>query len=283
MKEMRATVLILILLFAPLSCDNAASARGLLRVAFLDVGQGDSIYIEAPNGNQMIIDGGPGDALSSALSEVLPFGDHVINTIMVTNPDADHYSGFLGLLRNFDVGAVIEPGTATHTPTHATFQKEITDKKIPELFARKGMTIDIDKENGVVFTVLFPDRDVSEWTTNDGSIEGILSYGTTKIFFTGDGSKKTESIVVSENSQTFLKSDILKVGHHGSRSSTSGELVGAVAPAYAVISDGKENKYGHPHKETLDTLTRARVKILRTDQLGTIVFTSDGTHFIQEI
>lgn len=100
--------------------------------------------------------------------------------------------------------------------------------------------------------------------------------------FTGDGTQKTEGIILSENSLTDLKSDILKVGHHGSRTSSSDDFVAAVAPLYAVISDGQNNKYGHPHKETLDTLTKHGVHILQTDKLGTIVFTSDGNSFSQE-
>jgi len=280
MKKTLASILVLVLLFMPVACDNVR-AKSLLKVAFLDIGQGDSIYIQAPNGNQMIIDGGPGSALLPALGDVLPFGDRSINVLVVTNPDADHYSGFIDLLKNYDVGAVIESGTHTGTPTHAKLQTEIAEKNIPEILARRGMKIELDEEDGVVFEVLFPDRNVSSWTSNDGSIEGILVYGKTKIMFTGDGTQKTESIILSENTPEILKSDILKVGHHGSRTSTSGGFVRAIAPAYAVISDGKNNKYGHPHKETLDTLGEYGVHILRTDQKGTIVFTSDGNSFTE--
>ncbi len=290
MRQMRAILLVLGLILIPLSCGQAetqnaplaASSHGVLKVAFLDVGQGDAIYIEAPNGTQMVIDGGPAGTLMGPLSEVMPFGDRSINVIMVTNPDADHYAGFVDLLKSYDVGAVIEPGTMTGTSLHAELQKGIYDKGIPEILARRGMTIDLDPGAGARFTVLFPDRDVSGATTNDGSIEGVLTYGSTKIMFTGDGTKKTEAFVVSGNTQAALASDILKVAHHGSDTSSSEAFVAAVAPKWAVISVGLHNSYRLPKQSTIDTLTRHGAEILRTDMLGTIVFTSDGTRFIQQ-
>jgi competence protein ComEC len=127
----------------------------------------------------------------------------------------------------------------------------------------------------VHFDILFPDRDVSNWTSNDGSIIGRLVYGKTSVMFTGDATQKTEGYILGQN----LKSDILKVGHHGSRTSTSDAFVSAVTPDYAVISDGKDNKYGHPHQETLDTLNKHGIKILRTDLLGTIILDSNGEKF----
>ncbi len=270
-------LLLLLILLGPLSCAHAGER--LLRVSFLDIGQGDSIYIQAPNGRQMIIDGGPKSNLMSALSKVMPFGDRSIDVLMVTNPDADHYSGFIDLIRDFDVGAVVESGTRTNTPTYATLQKGIAEHSVPHLLARKGMKIVLDKEDGVEFDVLFPDLDVSGWSRNDGSIMGVLIYGKTKIFFTGDGTTTTENAVMLRTEKEILESDILKVGHHGSRTSTSDAFVKAVAAQWAVISDGKGNTYGHPHKETLDTLARNGVDILRTDQLGTITFISNGSNW----
>lgn len=122
---------------------------------------------------------------------------------------------------------------------------------------------------------MFPDRDVREWSANDGSIMARLSYGATSIMLTGDSTTQTEKIILSENFPSELASTILKVGHHGSRTSSSFSFVKAVGPAYAVISDGKDNNYGHPHKETLDTLIKFGAKILRTDLLGTIIMKCD--------
>lgn len=251
----------------------------ILKVAMLDIGQGDSIYIEAPNGNQIIVDGGPGNALDHALSRVLPFGDHSINMIIVTNPDADHYSGFINLLKNYDVGAVLEPGTISTTQTYQTLKQIIAEKKVPDILARRGMDIMLDKKYGVHLQILFPDRDVSKFKNNDGSIVAKLIYGKTSVMLTGDATKYTESILLSENTADTLQSDILKVGHHGSNTSTSAAFLKVVAPEYAAISCGVNNRYGHPRPETLTALSGANIKTFRTDQLGTILFTSDGKTF----
>ena len=130
---------------------------------------------------------------------------------------------------------------------------------------------------GAVIDILFPDRDVLTWSNNDGSIIAKLTYGETSIMLTGDSTSVTEKIVLSQNSKETLESDILKVGHHGSRTSTSASFVQAVAPKYALISNGKDNTYGHPHPDTLSTLTQFGAKILRTDLLGTIIVKSDGS------
>ena len=147
-------------------------------------------------------------------------------------------------------------------------------QNIPDILVKRGMRLDIG--GGVVIDILFPDRDVSAWATNDGSVVARLSYGNISIMLTGDSTIKTEKIILSENREAQLKSDILKVGHHGSRTSTSASFAQAVAPTYALISDGKNNKYGHPHKETLDTLTQFGARIFRTDLLGTVIMKSDG-------
>jgi competence protein ComEC len=134
----------------------------------------------------------------------------------------------------------------------------------------------MDLGGGVLVNILFTDRDVASWATNDGSVMARLSYGKTSVMLTGDAPIKTEQIVLSENSKNKLASTILKVGHHGSRTSTSQNFVKTVAPLYAFISDGKNNNYGHPHQETLNTLAQFGVKIFRTDLLGTIIMKSNG-------
>lgn len=249
--------------------------QGILTVAFLDIGQGDAIFIEAPNGNQMLIDGGPPKTVLSALRKVMPFYDRSIDLLLVTNPDKDHIAGFIDVLNSYKVGQVVQPGTDSPTATYAELEKIITAKHLPKILAERGQIIWLDKKHGVGFQIIFPDRDVSGLSTNDGSIVGKLIYGGTSVMFTGDSPQNIEHYLVSLGGNE-LKSDVLKVGHHGSRTSTSEEFVGFVSPVYAVISDGKGNSYGHPHQETLDTLQKFGVKVFRTDQLSTIVMKSDG-------
>ena len=262
------------------------SARHELTVAFLDIGQGDAIFIEAPNGNQILVDGGPDAKVLHELGAVMPWYDKSLDMIVITNPDKDHIAGFIDILKRFDVGSVLEPGTQSKTLTHTTLQELIKEKEIPKTLARRGMKIILDDTPGreVILTVLFPDRDVSMETTNDGSIVARLTYGETEVMLTGDAPIGVENHLLSitdSSTPQFLRleSDILKAGHHGSKTSSSEEFVKMVNPQYAVISCGKENKYGHPNDETLATLAKFPLKLFRTDQLGTIIMKSDGKKF----
>ncbi|MCX6747623.1 MAG: MBL fold metallo-hydrolase, partial [Candidatus Nomurabacteria bacterium] len=157
--------------------------------------------------------------------------------------------------------------------TYENLKEQIEKKNISNTLAKKGMRLDLG--GGAVIDILFPDRDVSSWTTNDGSVVAKLSYGETSIMLTGDSTSETEKIILQSYSKNFLDSDILKVGHHGSRTSTSFGFMEALTPEYALISDGKSNSYGHPHKDTLETLEQFGVKVLRTDLLGTIILSCD--------
>ncbi len=245
--------------------------------AMLDIGQGDALFVESPSGVQMLVDGGSMHSILAPLSKVMPLYDKKIDVLMITNPDADHIGGFIDILKNYEVSYVIEPGTFNKSKTYAAVESLVKEKGVKKIIAQKGMVIDLGA--GVKDMILFPDRDVSKWSTNDGSIVSRLTYGNNSVMLTGDATKMTEAIVLSENSAQFLKSDILKIGHHGSHTSTSKAFVQAVAPTYALISDGKGNSYGHPHQETLDTLNSFGIKIFRTDLLGTIIFKSDGEEF----
>ncbi len=245
-------------------------------MAFIDIGQGDSIFIEAPNGNTIIIDGGPSRTILSELGKLLPFYHRSIDMLIVTNPDKDHFAGFIDVIKNYKVGEIIESGTHSDTAIYKELEKIIINEKIPKEIAYRGMKIIIDEEYEIYLYILFPDRDVSQWSSNDGSIVAKLVYGNTSYMFTGDATKKTENIVMNNENPNILKSNILKIGHHGSKTSSGYDFVKTVAPFYAVISAGFHNKYGHPNKETLDTLTKLHIPSLITFQLGTIVTESDG-------
>jgi len=255
----------------------AEERRGILKIAFLDIGQGDAIFIESPNGNQVLLDGGPNRKILQELGKVMPFYDRSVNTLIVSNPDKDHFAGFLDVLDSYHVDNVIEPGTKGASGLYLQLEEKIKEKNIPEILAKRGMDIDIG--GGASIHIIFPDRDVSGLATNDGSIVARLQYGNTSVLLMGDSTQAIEKYLVPLDG-AVLRSDILKVGHHGSRTSTSEELVGVVSPKIAVISDGKDNSYGHPHKETLDTLNKFGVEILRTDEKGTIICSSDGVSFM---
>ncbi|MFA5937024.1 MAG: ComEC/Rec2 family competence protein [Candidatus Paceibacterota bacterium] len=237
--------------------------------AMLNVGQGDALFVESPTGTQILIDSGPSKKILNQLSRVMPPFDRKLDAFIITNPDQDHIAGFLDVLKIYKVDEVFESGALTDSKIYQNLKNELDTKNIPDILAKKGMRLNIG--GGAFIDILFPDRDVSSWPTNDGSIVAKLSYGDISFMLTGDASTKTENIILKEDSTEQLKSTILKVGHHGSRTSSSLEFVSTISPTYALISDGAENKYGHPHQDTLDTLSLFNAKVFRTDLLGSII------------
>lgn len=252
-----------------------ASTRELT-VAFLNIGQGDSIYIEAPNGNQLLVDGGNGKQILSELGAVMPFADRSIDVVVGTHPDADHVGGLIPVLSRYTVSAILEPGSSADTATYRALEKEISDKQIPRIIVHRGMIVDLG--GGVTFTILSPDQDTTHMETNESSIVGQLRYGSTTVLLTGDAPQSVERHLVSIDG-AHLESTILKAGHHGSRTSSGDIFVQTVHPQIAVISAGKNNRYGHPHAEVLATFKKYDIPVVRTDEEGRIVFMSDGEEF----
>lgn len=258
------------------------SMRGdaYLHIAFLDIGQGDAIYIKAPNGTEVLLDGGADRSVLRQLSSVMSIFDNSIDMLIVSNPDKDHIGGFIPVLSKFHVSYLVEPGTRSPSDTYRTMEDIAKTKSLPVILARDGMKLMLDKARNIYIDILFPDRDVSDFKTNDGSIVAKLVYGDTSVLLQGDAPQSVEEYLIYKH-KGELDADILKVGHHGSRTSTSKNYVTEVTPEYAVISSGAGNSYGHPHKETLDTLQVMGVEILRTDTLGRIEFASDGHKFVR--
>lgn len=250
-----------------------AEERSGLTVVFLDVGQGDAIYIEGMNGNQVLIDGGPNKEVLRQLSRVMPFYDRSIDVIIESHPDADHISGLVDVLERYDVGLVMESGVGSDSAVYAELENVRNQKGIQKILVRRGQIIDLGE--GVFLEILFPDRDVSGLETNLASVVCRLVYGETEFLFTGDSPKAMESYLISVYGKE-LQSDVLKTGHHGSKTSTSEMFLGYVGPEYVVISSGKDNKYGHPSGEVLDILKKFGAEIFRTDEKGAIKMQSDG-------
>lgn len=251
--------------------------RGELTVSFLDVGQGDAIYIEAPNGNQVLIDGGRGRQTLRALGRVMPFFDRSLDLVIATHPDQDHIGGLPDVLSRMQIDAVVTTENTSETGAYEAFENEIQDERATRVLARAGERIILDE--GVVLEILSPDRDVAGWETNTASIVARLSYGAQSFLFTGDAPQEIEKYIVSKNTNTTssgLNSTVLKLGHHGSRTSTSRAFLSAVNPSYTIISAGKENTYGHPHKEVMDLLSEFNIPSFNTASGGTITFVTDG-------
>ncbi|MCE9628988.1 MAG: MBL fold metallo-hydrolase [Candidatus Vogelbacteria bacterium] len=242
--------------------------RGL-RVSFLNIGQGDAIFIEAPNGNQMLIDGGAGKVVLSELGQVIPWSDRFIDLVVATHPDADHIGGLYFVLDRFQIGALLESGVSADTQIYKRLESELITNQVPQILARRGMKVILDKD--VTFTVLYPDQDTTKMETNDASIVGRLEYKGTSFYLNGDSPLKVENYLTQKDGSQ-IQSTVLKVGHHGSRTSTGQSFLEVVDPVYAVISAGKNNRYGHPHPEVVEKLENKNIKILSTAEDGRITF-----------
>ena len=247
--------------------------KGVLTVAFLDVGQGDAVYIEAPNGNQVLIDSGRSKAVLRELNKVMPFYDRSIDVLLATHPDQDHIGGFPDILKRYDVDFFLESGRESDSAVYEEVLQLTVVDDIKKIQARRGMVVMLDDD--VHLNILFPDRDVRDVESNTASVITQLVYGETEFMLTGDSPKTIEEYLVMLDGEN-LESDVLKAGHHGSKTSSAEAFVGFVSPKYSVISAGKDNKYGHPHKDVIDVLNQFGSAILSTGDSGIIVFESDG-------
>ena len=268
-------ILIFLFLIFTFIWSNAFSLKNKnLKVVFLDIGQGDSIFIESPVGNQVLFDGGAGDTLIRVLPKYMSFFDRDLDMIVVTNPDKDHFEGFISLLSKYKVPVILTSGVeANQNPLYIELLKKVDENKMKNITGRRGQRIDLG--GGVFIDIIFPDRDVSSLGHNDGSLVAKLVYGETSFLLTGDTTENMEKYFV-EKYEDSIKANILKVAHHGSKTSTSKVFVEAVSPEMAIISAGKDNSYGHPHKEVLDILEKEKIPVLGTYDEGSIFLESDG-------
>lgn len=247
---------------------------GELSVSFLNIGQGDAIFIETPHKNQILIDGGPPNGkVLRELRKQMPFYDRFIDVVIATHPDIDHIGGLVGVLSRFNIGVVLDSGLPSKTSAYIQKEKIISEKNIKNIFARRGMKLILD--DGIVMDILFPDRDLGNVDSNTNSIVVRLTYGDTEFLFSGDSPQKIEKYVVSLDGENLL-SDVLKLGHHGSKTSSSEEFLSAVNPQYTIVSAGVDNKYGHPHPDVVKRAQGIGAEVLSTQNLGTITFITDG-------
>ncbi len=252
---------------------------GTLHVSFFDVGQGDAILIESPNGTTVLVDAGPDASVLRELSSRLGFFDRSIDAVLLTHEDRDHVGGMPEVFARYDVGAFIrtENQGASKEADQVDERAAMEGSRI--VYARRSMIFDLG--DGVALQILFPVTDPTDLESNTSSIVARLVYGESEFLLTGDSPESIEHYLVATN-PSLLSSDVLKAGHHGSRTSTSQEFVEAVDPQYAIISAGKDNRYGHPHAEVLRALDAHGVEVLSTAEEGTITFASDGHNLWRE-
>lgn len=244
-----------------------------LSVAFLDVGQGDAIFINSPQGRQMLIDGGTGASILRELGQVMPFYDRSIDVVVATHADQDHIGGLVKVLERFQVNLFVRTNAVSESAVFTELLDLLAEKNIPVEIVTEAEIISLG--NGVNFDILFPVSDTAGWETNESSIVGKLRYGTNSFLLTGDSPQIVEKYLVGKYGNN-LQSDVLKAGHHGSKTSSSELFVGTVSPAYSIISAGANNRYGHPAPEVLEILNKFGGQILQTAEKGTIIFDSNG-------
>jgi len=249
-----------------------------LHVSFLDVGQGDAILIQTPNGQDILIDGGPDpQEINLELSEQLPFWDRTIDLVVCTQPHADHVTGLIDVLQRYRVKRVLDPGVPYDSAIYQEWLRLIEDREIEYSIARSGQEIDLG--NGIKIEVLNPPESLWEGTGDDVDNNGVvlrLSWGQVSFLFTADIREEAEFELIGQRAN--LRSTVLKVAHHGSDTSTSQQFLAAVAPEVATVSVGVNNTFGHPSPEVLERLTDrlGEDNVYRTDEDGTIEFITDG-------
>ena len=245
-----------------------------LVVHYIDVGQGDAISLEVPDGNNMLIDAGPGSAEDELVAYLDGIGVTEIDYFVLTHPDEDHIGGADLIFAEYTISTVILPDCKKDTKAYENMINGIENEDGCErLEPVMGQTFSMGQ--GAVITVLGPISDRYE-DTNDYSVVLRLDYYETSFLFTGDAEKTSEMEMIERWTDGELDCDVLKVGHHGSRTSTNLAFLKLVTPELAVISCGEDNKYGHPHGEAIQRLNDENIPIYRTDLLGSIVVTSDG-------
>ena len=221
----------------------------------------------------MLVDAGPGRRVVRRLSRELGFWDRTIDMVVMTHEDADHAGGMSEVFRRYEVGTFVR----TENQGESFVADAVDSFQVTEgseiINARRGMAFDLG--GGTLLTVLFPNHDPTMLDSNTSSIVARLTYGETEFLLTGDSPTNIEEYLVSLD-PSVLKSDVLKLGHHGSRTSSSAVFLDAVHPEYAIVSAGKDNRYGHPHKEVTDLLKERNIPFLNTAEEGSIAFESDG-------
>ncbi len=248
-------------------------SRGVLSVTFLDVGQGDSILIETPSGRQVLIDGGLGRAVLRELSKQLPWYDRTLDVVIATHPDADHIGGLVDVLSRYHVSRIVHSSVQGDTATAQSLVDSIRQEDAQEIIAERGQIIDLGE--GVHIEILFPDRPVPGVETNTGSVVARLVYGETAFMLTGDAPDEIENYLTWLDGAE-LRSNVLKAGHHGSKTSSGALFLGFTAPEYGIFSRGCTNKYGHPAPETVERFAEFDIPTLDTCTEGAITFVSDG-------
>lgn len=252
---------------------SAKSDCACLRVHFLDVGQGDAILIQTPDGVEALVDGGADAAILRELSATRSYFDRSIDLVVATHPDADHIGGLVDVLARYDIKTILETENGKETSVTTAFARAAKNEQANLLLAEAGQVIALGAST--TLHIFSPTGDETNWESNTASIVLKVVYGDTSFMLTGDAPIGIEDYLVDRYG-TQLDSDVLKLGHHGSKTSSSDLWLDAVSPKFAVVSAGIDNRYGHPHQEVMARVFARDIETSHTGTDGTIIFLSDG-------
>ena len=262
--------LILLISFIPFSAPVEAASN--LKVHYMNVGQGDSTLIQTPNGKNYLIDGGKKGQGKVVTAYLKKQGVKKLDAVIATHPDADHIGGLITVIKSFKVSAVYAPKVSHTSQTYKEFLTAVKGKKLSIKTAKQGVKI-ATGTSAVTLTFLAPVKTYNKTDLNNWSAVLLLKHNQKKFLFMGDAETKAENDMISK--KLLSKVDVLKVGHHGAKNTTSTNFLKKVSPKYAVISVGK-NGYGHPTSEVLNRLKARKITVYRTDKSKNIIFTSTG-------
>ncbi len=251
---------------------SLSETDNLLISHYIDVGQGDSSFIELPNGKTMLIDAGVSDYGEKIVRYITDLGYTKIDYLVATHPHADHIGGMKKVVEAFDIGNVYMPKASTNTKTYEKLLTAIQDKGLKIKTAKAGVSI--TSEDNLDIEVLAPNSSKYKDLNNYSAIIKI-TYKDKSFLYMGDAEKLSEDEITAD-----VSADVIKVGHHGSSTSSSNDFVKRVNPQYAVISVGEGNSYNHPDKSVVKRWEKSGAEIFRTDEYGSVVATSDGNSII---
>lgn len=243
-----------------------------LEVHVIDVGQGDSILVKLPNEKNMLIDAGDRNSGDGVAGYIENQGITKLDYVIATHPHEDHIGGMNTVIEKFAIENFYMPNKAHTTKVFENLLIAIQSKGLNTSVAQAGEVIFEGDNLSARFVA--PAKDYGKGDFNNASAVILLKYKNRTFLFTGDAELESEQDMINGNFD--IKADVLKVAHHGSNTSTSDAFIKVVNPKFAIISCGKENSYGHPSYDTIKTLENVGAKIFRTDEIGTIVITSDG-------
>lgn len=250
--------------------------NNLLFIHYIDIGQGDSILIKTPQNKNILVDSGDNKAEDKLASYLALNNVKKLNMIIATHPDTDHIGGLDMVVNDFKVDNFFMPDIKSDSKNYNRLLDALDNKKLTPKPLYQGDTINIDTD--IILQIISPIKDKVYENNNEFSIAFRLIYKNSSFLFMADSEKENENDILSENIN--VQSDVIKLGHHGSKTSSSMEFLNSVNPKLAIISSGKDNKFNHPHKEVIDILNELEIPYLDTKDKGDIVIKSDGEKII---